>query len=654
MRPGYLLSLLLLALATAAPAQDTASDPAAALLPPESLRIVLDASPPVAVSPPLVALAGIGAEIGIEALEALPAEEVRVVVRDDSGEVVGEAVLVGGAPGSVEVVIGGGRHSLSLHLPDHYAAPVEFTLRAVPGWLTVVPPLLAIALALAFRQVVPALLAGIWAGAWIGYGGVLVGFLRTLDRFLIDALVDRDHMFIMVFSMLLGGMVGIVSRSGGTAGLVEVVAPRATDSRRGQFFTWLLGLLIFFDDYTNTLVVGNTMRPITDRLKVSREKLAYIVDSTAAPVASLALVSTWIGFQVSLIGDSLADLGSQEDPYWIFVQSIPYCFYPILALAFVLMVALSGRDFGPMLRAERRAATGRLVAADSAPLSDFDHSSLRPEEGKPRRWYNAVVPVVVVLNVTFVSQYLTGRAALVIDGDPLGETGFFSLGFRGLGTVFSAGDSFRALLYGAACGCLVAILLAWFQRILKIEDSLRAWVGGMKSMFLAFVILALAWGIGDVCRALGTDDYIVSLLSGRLDPRWLPLLIFIIAAAVAFSTGTSWSTMSILIPLAVPSAYALGAAAGYDVAGMHHILLGAVSSVLAGAIFGVMSSMASGCDHVDHVKTQLPYAFLVAGAAMLLGSIPSGFGLSPWIPIVLGLVVLAAALRFLGRRVDTA
>ena len=518
------------------------------------------------------------------------------------------------------------------------------------GWLSLIPPILAIVLAIALRQVIPALLAGIWLGAWIFYGGPAVGLLRTLDTYLVGALVDGDHISIILFSALLGGMVGVVSRSGGTRGLVDALSPYATDTRRGQLITWALGLLIFFDDYTNSLVVGNTMRPVTDRLRISREKLAYIVDSTAAPVASIALISTWIGFQVSLIGDALAQTETGGNPYGIFVESIPYFFYPILALGFVLMVSLSGRDFGPMLHAERRAASGRVLAETAVPLSSFDHPDLQPLDDRPRRWINAVAPVGVVVLVTVAAQWLTGRAAA--GGGSAG-------GLAGFADVFSEGDPFRALLYGAFCGCVTAIALASAQRILKISQSMLALVEGMKTMLLAFVILTLAWAIGKVCVDIGTANYLVSILQGTLDPRLLPALVFLLAAGISFSTGSSWSTMSILVPLAVPSAFTLAAAAGLDAGAIHRILLGAVSAILAGAIFGdhcspisdttILSSMASGCDHVDHVKTQLPYAGVVGVVAILVGSLPSGYGIPPWVSTPIGLALLWALLRFWGR-----
>ena len=238
------------------------------------------------------------------------------------------------------------------------------------GWLTLLPPILAIAMALVFRQVVPALLAGIWVGAWIVFGDPFSGLLRTIDKYVVESLADTDHTKIVLFTLLLGGMVGVISTSGGTRGLVNAIAPYATNSRRGQVVTWMLGMVVFFDDYANTLLVGNTMRPVTDRLRISREKLAYIVDSTAAPVAAIALVSTWIGYEISLIGQALEKIGSDAEPYAIFLQSLPYNFYPFLALVFGIMVATTLRDFGPMLKAERRAAAGKIFGDKAAPLAD--------------------------------------------------------------------------------------------------------------------------------------------------------------------------------------------------------------------------------------------------------------------------------------------
>ena len=252
--------------------------------------------------------------------------------------------------------------------------------------------------------------------------------------------------------------------------------------------------------------------------------------------------------------------------------------------------------------------------------------------------------------------------ALAADGDPAGSASPFSLGVQGVGSVFSAGSAYDALMYGAFTGSITALLLAVGQGVLRLGQGLAAWIDGMKSMMNAMVILILAWGIGAVCSDLNTANFLVSQLSDSLNPALLPALVFILAAATAFATGTSWATMSILIPLAVPTAVGISASAGLDASSAHRILLGAVSAVLAGALFGdhcspisdttVMSSMSSGCDHVDHVRTQLPYALTVAGVALVVGYVPAGFGVSPWIGLILGSAVLYGILRFAGRRVS--
>jgi Na+/H+ antiporter NhaC len=313
-----------------------------------------------------------------------------------------------------------------------------------------------------------------------------------------------------------------------------------------------------------------------------------------------------------------------------------------------------------MLRAERRSREGRLLEDTAVPLSDFDAEALRPVEGKPHRWFNAVLPVVVVLTVTFLGLWFTGRQSLAGDGSPLASASLFALGFEGLGSVFGAGNSFRALLWGSSCGCLTALLLAMLQRILTLGESLAAWLHGIKSMIVAVVILILAWSIAGVCTDLNTSGFMVAALSEVLDPRVLPVIVFALAGLTAFATGTSWGTMGILIPLAVPTAFGVAQAAGFDASESHRILLGAISSVLAGAIFGdhcspisdttVMSSMASACDHVDHVRTQLPYAVVVAVVAMATGYVPAAFGLPTPLCLLLGTAVLGGGLYWTGRR----
>ena len=271
----------------------------------------------------------------------------------------------------------------------------DITKQHSPGWLSLVPPLLAIGAAFILRQVIVALFLGIWVGGWIAYDLSLPGFysglLDVLPVYVRGTLGDEERLSILIFSLMIGGMVGILTKNGGTRALVNRVIPWARSPRRGQLATSILGLVIFFDDYANTLIVGNAMRPITDRLRISREKLAYIVDSTAAPIASLGLVTTWSGYEVGAIGDAVAKIdGFQEDAYSVFLHSLPYSFYPLLTIFFVFAVALTQRDFGPMYAAECLARKTVGGNRDYPPLgfNDDEQIDLKPQTDKPQRSIN--------------------------------------------------------------------------------------------------------------------------------------------------------------------------------------------------------------------------------------------------------------------------
>ncbi|MCH7548507.1 MAG: Na+/H+ antiporter NhaC family protein [Candidatus Krumholzibacteriota bacterium] len=528
----------------------------------------------------------------------------------------------------------------------------ETPFRAVPGWLTLLPALVAILVALVFRQVHVALFAGVWLGAFIvkDYNPV-AGFFYVIDHYVIDSIAGKsgwDHTSIALFTLLLGGLVGVVSANGGAAGIVRSISGFARGPRRGQMATWLMGLLIFFDDYTNTLIVGNTMRPVTDRLRISREKLAYIVDSTAAPVASIAVITSWIGFEISLIKDAFESVGMLDrNPFSTFVASVPYSFYPILTLVFVFFVARLGRDFGPMLAAERRARSGGGVLAPGAvPISNID-ADLPSGENAPQRWFNAVVPIAVVIAGTIWGLIETGRASAGADAS--------------LFDALREGNSFVALLWSSFAGCVAAIVMTLAQRILSLRETMGAWVAGVKTMTPAMIILVLAWSIGAVCGDLHTADYLVSKLSGVIAPQLLPVLMFLVAAAVSFATGTSWGTMTILTPLCIPLVIRVTQLG--DIAGdpQTTLLLSSIAAILSGAVFGdhcspisdttIMSSMASSSDHIDHVRTQLPYAVTVALLAVVLGYVPTALGLPGPLALLIGAVGVFAVVRVFGKPV---
>jgi Na+/H+ antiporter NhaC len=421
-----------------------------------------------------------------------------------------------------------------------------------------------------------------------------------------------------------------------------------------------MGILVFFDDYANTLIVGSTMRPITDRLRISREKLAYIVDSTAAPIASVVPITTWIGFEVGLIAAALTELGVDANAFSVFVESIPYRFYPLLALVLGLTIAATGRDFGPMLTAERRAAAhGHLIRPGDQPLGEYRSPALEPPDACPRRSRNAVLPVATVVTVTLVGLYVTGTRSLAADATApaRGTLAWWR-------EILPASDSLNSLLWASLAGVTVALLLPMAQRLFTVRQGVDAMVEGFKAMLLALVVLTLAWSIGSVAGDLHTADYVVGLAGEVLRPQWLPVLIFVIAAGISFATGTSWGTMGILVPLVIPIAHGLSVAAGNAPGSEPYttILLGTVSSVLAGSVWGdhcspisdttILSSTASSSDHIAHVRTQLPYALAVGALGMVVGDVPTAFGLSPWISLLAGTGVIVGGVFLIGKRSD--
>lgn len=521
------------------------------------------------------------------------------------------------------------------------------------GWLSLVPPVLTIALALVLRQVIPALFIGVWVGAWIWQGldagGLWNSLLMSADKFVLDALADRDHMSILLFTLMIGGMVGIVSRNGGMQGIVDSIVHWTHNRRRGSLATATMGITIFFDDYANTLVVGNTMRALTDRLHISRQKLAYIVDSTAAPVACVALVTTWIGYEVGLIADSADRLGITESPYSIFLNSILYSFYPLLAIGFVYAVAWTGKDFGPMLHAEVEAYKRRgdaPVPEPETPVSTDDleiDTPIPAVTGKPHRAINAVLPVGVLVVGVVVGLFVTGGG----EGKSLRE-------------IIGDADSYKALIWASLLSVVTAAGLSRLQGILKTSQIIDAWFVGLRSMLYALIILVLAWALSSVTEELGTAQYLVQTLGDAIPVAVIPTIIFLLSAATAFSTGSSWGAMGILMPLVLPLTWAVMSLAPGGVEAHMFILYSAVSCVLCGSVWGdhcspisdttILSSMASGCDHVEHVRTQLPYALSVGSVALICGTLLTGYGFPWWASLIISAGLLWGLLQIAGQR----
>ena len=550
-----------------------------------------------------------------------------------------------------------GELALRVEFPDGTSAGATRVWHPPTSW-SLLPPLIAILFAMIFRRPLMALATGVLVGSVLEelmqgaplLAGLGVGAAHVVTRYLPREFLEPTRLQIAIFIVCMLALVGIMTRAGGIRGMMDRLARFASDARRSQIATFFIGLVVFFDHYASTILVGTTMRPLTDRFKVAREKLAYLVDSTAAPVAGLSIFSTWIAFEVSTFSVQLPEAGmAASQGYEIFLRTMPYRFYSLFTLFLVGLVVFTGKDFGPMLRAERRARRGRLLRDGARPLVHESVAGLQPVEGAPHLARIALVPLATFLLVTILAILVRGGAFSGTNiGSEIGLSGFTGVIFRGSGAA--------PLMIGAIAGLVMASLLTWAAGMPR-EIPRGAWAG-LRSMGAAIVLLYLAWMIGAVCHDLGTTSYLAVLLKEALNPLLLPVILFGLASLVAFATGSPWSTMTILLPLVVGIAFEAGKSTPIGGEGM---LVVAIGAVLEGAIFGdhcspisdttVMSSIASGSDHVDHVRTQAPYAILAMVAALLFGYFPAVIvGLSPILSLLLGFVGLTVFMRIYGRR----
>lgn len=537
-------------------------------------------------------------------------------------------------------------------------------INPIPLWLSILPPLIAILMALFFKEVFSALFVGLFSGTLLIYSyqeaSIFTAFFKSIfaisDTYILQSLADTGHISIILFSMLIGAMVNLITKNGGMQGIVNSLSKFANSPRSGQFVTWVLGVLIFFDDYANTLIVGNTMRPVTDRLKISREKLAYIVDSTAAPVASIAMITTWIGIELSYIQSATIQINITESPYSIFLNSLPTRFYPFFTLFFILMLIVLKKDFGPMLKAEQkcRQAFGPEHSLENEIVSS-ELKEIEIDKDTPTRWYNAGIPVLIVILGTFAGLVYTGWDTSIWNDTNL------AFGTK-LSHIIGASDSYLALLWSSLSAVLAAVALTLSQRILSLAKAIDALVSGFKTMLTAILILVLAWALADITKDMHTADFISNtLIASNVSPFLLPSFTFILSALIAFSTGSSWGTMAILYPLILPASWALCHSNGINDIQSMNIFYITVSAILAGSVLGdhcspisdttILSSLASSCNHIEHVRTQLPYALTVGSVSILAGLIPAAYGVSSWILIPVGFVLLYLIVKYVGKKI---
>ena len=524
-------------------------------------------------------------------------------------------------------------------------------VQTVGHWTSLLPPLVAVMVAAFFRSIVGALVSAFVVGSCLSYGlnPLATAVLGTND-FLLKPSLSFFSALVVLFLFSLVGMVRVMEVSGGLSGLVAQVGRFAKGRRRAKLSIGLGGLLIFFDDISNTVVLGTTMQRLADRWRISREKLAYLVDTTAAPVAGFALLSTWVAFETSLLSEISASQGVEVSGYGLLVQMLPLRFYCIGALVFLFLNAGTGRDFGPMLAAERRAFNAVVPAG----VQEVDTVN-------GERWYNALVPIGVVLLCSVVGILFMGAIRLSSAGYDFSWASLESWQAAFGAAVLDPEQQSRvgvmpALLVASAIGGLVAVALPVAQRALTLRRAVAAYTRGLPSMWQAVFILVMTWSMQAICQNLGTAQYLTAMLGGAM-PLWLlPMMAFLLAAGMSFATGSSWGSMGILIPILMPLAVKLGALGEGNLV----IYLLTAAAILDGAIFGdhcspisnttVLSSISTGCDHIAHVNTQLYYAVFTVALSCLFGYAAVGGGLPLWVFYVGYPIAAYGLLRWLGRR----
>lgn len=527
------------------------------------------------------------------------------------------------------------------------------------GFWTLVPPVVAIVLAFITKNVVLSLFLGVFSGAILlqlnGVNLISVvptAFLMVVNQIL-KSLADPWNAGIILQCLAIGGLIALISKMGGAKAIAESLSKKAKSPVSVQIITWILGILVFFDDYANSLIVGPIMRPVTDKMKVSREKLAFIIDATAAPIAGIALISTWVGYEVSLIKDGFQQVGVKANAYNTFVSTIPYRFYNILILIFIVFTAITLREFGSMLKAEKDARNG----INKEDLDKIDSKELEPKEGIKLNVWNAIIPILVLILGAFIGFYLNGYHAIMA-GEDKGLIELFNtapVSFAAIREAFGASDASIVLFQSALFASIVAIFMGVVQKIFTVSEAIDTWVEGTKTLVITGVILLLAWSLSAVIKDLGTAKFLVSMLSNKIPVFLLPTLIFIMASIISFATGTSYGTMGILMPLTIPLASAMAS-------GDFRYLTISISAVLTGAIFGdhcspisdttILSSMGAGCDHIKHVKTQMSYSLCVAFITGVFGYIPVTLGVPVYIVLLLDSLILFAIVRFVGKPVE--
>ncbi len=480
------------------------------------------------------------------------------------------------------------------------------------GILSILPPLLAIILALKTKQVYVSLVLGIWLG-WliVSDWNLLAGTIATVDGF-VDVFKSPSNTRTIMFSALVGALLMFIQTSGGVQGFVlrvNKILNHFEQKESGksrvlvQLFAQATGVLLFIETSISALTTGTLYRPIFDKLKIPREKLAYIADSSAAPSAILIPLNAWGAFLMGLLVTQ-----GIKSPLPTLMHALAFNFYPILTILLVTTVILTKKDIGPMAKAERRVReTGKLLNDGARPMVSEEITAKEMKEGVTPRALNMIIPLATMILMMPVTLAFTGWDQIT------NVPSFFGHLLKAMGH----GSGSAAVLYSVSTSLLVSMILYKVQKIMKVREMVEIALKGISELMPLALLMVLAFAISNICNNLGTGDYVANFSKGWLSPQLLPMVIFILSAFIAFSTGTSWGTFAIMMTIVVPMAE------------LHHAnLYLVIAATIGGGVFGdhcspisdttIISSMASASDHIDHVKTQLPYALTIGGITAVI------------------------------------
>lgn len=483
-----------------------------------------------------------------------------------------------------------------------------------------VPPVVAIALALITKEVYSSLFIGILMGALLYSGGNFEGTVTHIfTGGIISVLSDSYNVGILVFLVILGAMVCLMNRAGGSAAFGRWAGKHIKSRVGAELATVLLGVLIFIDDYFNCLTVGSVMRPITDKHNVSRAKLAYLIDATAAPVCIIAPISSWAA--------AVSGFVPGEDGMSVFVRAIPYNYYALLTIVMMVGMVLLKTEFGAMGVHESNALKGDLFTTAARPYANAEEEG----EGNPKgKVIDLLIPIISLVVCCVIGMIYTG--------------GFFS--GAGFVEAFSQSDASVGLVLGSFFGLVITVLLYMIRRVLPFRDCMACIPDGFKAMVPAILILTFAWSLKAMTDSLGAAVFVAGIVESSAGSlvKFLPAVVFIVACFLAFATGTSWGTFGILIPIVV--------SVFENTPG--NLMIISISACMAGAVCGdhcspisdttIMASAGAQCDHVNHVSTQLPYAILAA-AVSFVTYIIAGFVQNAWICLPIGIILMLIVLN---------